>query len=46
MDVLEIDGASNNSVNDVRHFLRNPEDIRFILLMKYTCFHQVHLTPC
>ena len=52
IDVLEIDGASNNSVDDIRD-LRKALNIRhweagtkYILLTKPTCFPLLHSMPC
>ena len=52
MNVIEIDAASNNGVDNIREireevtYRPQREIIRFILLTRFTCFPQALLTPC
>ena len=52
IDVLEMDAASNTGVDDVRDIIDGaaykPVSARSksILLMKFTCCHAAHSTPC
>jgi len=40
LDVLEIDGASNNGVEQVR------DNLKFTILTRFTCFPRQPLMPC
>ena len=52
MDIMEIDAASNNSVDNIRRitdevlFLPTLTNIKFILLMKFICYPAVLLMLC
>ena len=52
MDILEMDAASKTGIDDIRELIENAaflhklENIRYISLMKYTCYRLIALTVC